>query len=661
MTSPYPHLFTPLALRHLTLKNRIVFGAHTANMSEEGIPGDRHLGYYRERARGGAAMIVVEPVPVHRTAVIIRGNFLHDSDAIVPHFRRITEEVKSHGAAIVQQLYHVGAHGDWDNSFAENWSPSGLPSMFDSDGSHAMTGREIEEVIEGHVAAARRARDAGFDGIEIMAAYSALMEQFWSPMTNRRDDRWGGSFDNRMRFSTEVYSRIRKACGEDFVCGLAVSIDPGAAQVQDIEALEAAVAWHDERALIDYVTLGRGSYWGFTTIIPPVFEQAMKGEEFTGRLKAVCRHARVQCEARVKSPDNGERIVAEGLADMVSIVRGQIADPHLAAKAAAGRADTIRPCISCNQQCIGRRRRDYWISCLVNPSAGREFEWGGDGFTPAEKPGRVLVVGGGPAGMEAARVAAERGHAVTLVEAGDRLGGSWRLAARQPMRNEIEPHLAWYERELGRLGVEVRLGRAMDADGVRAIGADHVVIATGARQPLTGYQRGLPEVDSLPGVELGNVCSINDVLSERVTPGRNVLVIDDLGGAWQGPGTALKLAEAGHAVTLVTRDAYVAMETARGSSDKGIRKGLAKAGADMRPMSAVTRWLGDSATIRHLPTGAEETRPFDTLVLAETPRPDDALVRALAGAPGVHAAGDCIAFHFASGAIYDGRRVAMSL
>ena len=147
MTSPYPHLFAPLALRHLTLKNRIVFGAHTANMSEEGIPGERHLGYYRERARGGAAMIVVEPVPVHRTAVIVRGNFLHDSDAVIPHFRRITEEVKSHGAAIVQQLYHVGAHGDWDNSFAENWSPSGLPSMFDSDGSHAMTDAQVEEVI----------------------------------------------------------------------------------------------------------------------------------------------------------------------------------------------------------------------------------------------------------------------------------------------------------------------------------------------------------------------------------------------------------------------------------------------------------------------------------------------------------------------------------
>ena len=229
------------------------------------------------------------------------------------------------------------------------------------------------------------------------------------------------------------------------------------------------------------------------------------------------------------------------------------------------------------------------------------------------------------------------------------------------MRNEIEPHLAWYEAELARLGVDVRRGRAMGADAVRAFRADKVVIATGARPPLTGYQRGLPEVDSLPGVELGNVCSINDVLSGRIAAGRRVLLIDDLGGSWAGPGTALKLAQEGHAVTIVTRDAYVAMEAARGSTDKAIRKGLAKAGADMRPMSAVMRWMGDGATIRHLPTGAEESKPFDTLVLAETPRSDDALFRALADTPDVHAAGDCIAFHFASGAIYDGRRVAMSL
>ena len=661
MTDTFPHLFAPLALRHLTLKNRIVFGAHTANMSEEGIPGDRHLGYYRERARGGAAMIVVEPVPVHETAVLTRGNFLADSDEVVEPFRRITDEVKSHGTVILQQLYHVGAHGDWDNSFRENWSPSGLPSMFNSDGSHAMTAAEIEEVIEGHVAAARRAKDAGYDGIEIMAAYSALMEQFWSPFTNRRGDDWGGTFDNRMRFSTRIYDGIRKACGEDFVCGLAVSIDPGAAPVQTIEDLETAVAWHDERALIDYVTVGTGSYWGGSNIIPTAFEQGHGGETYAARLKAVTRHARVQCEARVKTPANAERILSEGSADMVSIVRGQIADPWLAEKARTGRAGEIRPCISCNQQCIGRRRRDYWISCLVNPSAGREMEWHGDRLEPAKTRRTILVVGAGPAGLEAARVAAGRGHRVTLAEASDKLGGQWRLAALQPMRNEIENQLAWYERELTRLGIELRLSTAMDAAAVRNSGAGAVVIATGSLPAGTGYQRALPEVERLPGLERGHACSVNEVLDGAVVPGHRVLVLDDLGG-WPAAGTALKLAEAGHEVTLATRDGAVALDAARMGVDKALRRALACAGADMRPMSAVTQWRGDGATIRHLPSGAEETKGFDTLVIAGTPVANDDLVRELADdALEVHAIGDCVAHHKASGAIYDGRRIGLML
>jgi len=661
MTKPYPHLFEPLRLRHLTLKNRIVFGAHTANMSEEGIPGDRHFGYYRERARGGAAMIVVEPVPVHRTGVLTRGNFLEGSDEIVPHFRRITEEVKSHGTAIIQQLYHVGAHGDWDSSFSENWSPSGLPSMFNSDGSHAMTDRQVEEVIEAYVTAARRAHEAGFHGIEIMAAYSALMEQFWSPFTNRRDDRWGGSFENRMRFSREIYERIRKTCGDDFVCGVAVAIDPGAEIVQSIEMLQEVMAWHDERQLVDYVTLGRGSYWGFTRIIPTSFEQAMTGEEYAGRLKSVCRNIRVQCEARVTNPDNGERIVASGTADMVSIVRGQIADPHLANKARTGRAVEIRPCIGCNQQCIGRRHRDYWISCMVNPSTGREMEWGGDACGTSDNPRPVLVIGGGPAGMEAARVAAERGHGVRLVEATESLGGQWRLASLQPRRNELGDHLAWLERELERLGVAVDLGIEMDAQMVRDMGVSDVIVATGSRPPLTAYQRALPEQDGLEGLDRGQVCSINDIMAGAVTPGERVLVLDDI-GFWPGTGTALKLAEDGHAVTLVAKDAYIAAPMGRVQSDKAIRKALAAAGADLRPQSAVTAWTGDAATIRHLPTGAEETQSFDTFVICETPVANDTLWRELEGSGlNVRTIGDCIAYQQASGAFYQARKTAMEL
>src|SRR5262245_842649 len=200
-------------------------------MADGGLPGARHVAYYRERAIGGAGMIVVEPVPVHRTAVLTRGNFRVDDDSIVPGFRRLTDTCHeaaagSAGVVMIHQLYHVGQHGDADNSFAPNWSPSGLPSLHDADGSHAVTEVEIEEVIDGFVGAAKRAKAGGFDGVEVFAAYHALIDQFWTPWSNRRDDRWGGSLENRVRFSTTLLDRIRRACGDEFIVGLAVNCDP---------------------------------------------------------------------------------------------------------------------------------------------------------------------------------------------------------------------------------------------------------------------------------------------------------------------------------------------------------------------------------------------------------------------------------------------------
>src|SRR3990172_2449520 len=418
MPQPFPHLFQPLTLRHVTLKHRLTFGAHTANMSRDGLPADRHLGYYLERAIGGAAMIVVEPVPAHRTAVLTRGNFRHSDDAVVPQSRRITEACHEHGAVMIQQIYHVGAHGDWDNSFEPNWSPAGLPSMHDSDGSHAMTGAEIEEVVEGFAQA-----------------------------------------------------------------------QPDVLSLADQQEI---AAWHDARGLYDYVTVGTGSYYDFTRIIPAFLYEDKLGPPFAEAIKRVVRHARVQAESHIRTPENADYVIAAGQADMVSIVRGQIADPHMATKAAAGRPEDIRPCISCNQMCGGRRSRDYWISCLVNPSVGRESQWGGDRFAPAARPRRVLVVGGGPAGLEAARVAAERGHRVTLAEAADRLGGQFRLAGEQPRRAQILDLIAWYEGQLERLQVVVRLNAPMDAGEVRGFGADAVVLATRSPPGRAGFPRARP-------------------------------------------------------------------------------------------------------------------------------------------------------------------------
>jgi 2,4-dienoyl-CoA reductase-like NADH-dependent reductase (Old Yellow Enzyme family)/thioredoxin reductase len=655
MTQDFPALFQPLQLRHKTLRNRIVFGSHTANMAEGGLPGERHRGYYEERARGGAAMIVVEPVPVHRTAVLTRGNFLHSTDEIIPHFRKITDAVHGHGAVICHQLYHVGQHGDFDNSYEASWSPSGLPSFHDSDGSHAMTENEIEEIIDGFVQAARRAQLSGFDGIELFAAYNAMIDQFWLPFNNRRDDKWGGSFENRMRFSRTIMERIRKVVGDDFIIGLAVNMDETSKASQSMAQLQEVIAWHDQRQLMDYVTCGTGSYFNFTGIIPNAFHADKLGAPYAEALKQVVTHARVQCESHVRTPENANQVVASGQADLVSIVRGQIADPHLANKAREGRAEDVRPCLSCNQMCWGRRHRDYWISCLINPSAGREFEWGGDRFTPSTQPKSVLVIGGGVAGMEAARVAAERGHRVTLAEASDKLGGQFRLAGLTPRRGQIIDYIHWFERQLEKLQVKVLLNTPMDAEEVRAFGADHVVVATGSTPDGKGFQRALPEHDALPGIALGHVVTCEDVMARSARPGQRVLVLDETAN-WKGAGTALLLAEAGHVVVLVTPAASVMAEMARTAADIQMRTRLRALGVRMIAEAAISQWHGNGASVVQAGLAAEFVAA-DTLVIAATNVSNRELGDALA-APMI---GDAVAARNAAMAIYEGRKLAMAL
>jgi 2,4-dienoyl-CoA reductase-like NADH-dependent reductase (Old Yellow Enzyme family) len=656
----FPNVFSPVTLRHRTLRSRITFGAHTANMAEQGLPGARHIGYYRERALGGAGMIVVEPVPTHRTAVLTRGNFRHDDDAVIPHFRALTDACRDAAPDVVmiQQLYHVGQHGDADNAFAPSWSPSGMPSYHDADGSHAMTDTEIREIIAGFIAAAVRARSAGFDGVEVFAAYHALIDQFWTPWSNRRTDEWGGSFEGRMRLSSEILTGIRERCGDDFIVGLAVSMDETTEATLSLEEMAQVVAWHDERRLMDYVTCGTGSYLDFYPIIPVSLYEQRLGVPYAAALKAVVRHALVQAESHIRTPAAAEGVLADGHADLVSIVRGQIADPHLVAKARADRADEVRPCISCNQLCWGRRSRDYWISCLVNPSAGREFEWDGDRFEPTSDARHVLVVGGGPAGLEAARVAAERRHRVTLVERATELGGQFRLAGRQPSRGQILDLLAWYARRLEALGVDVRLGQELDAPGVAAIGADEVVVATGARPARVGFQRALPMVDRLPGVDRDDVLAIHDVLAGTGLPGPRVVVLDDLGD-WRGAGTALLLAETGHEVTLVTAAPVIAAGLAHSAADGPLRRRYAAAGGAARTGHVVVSWDDHGATIRSTLTGATDRLHADTLVIAETAVAQGGLSAALrAQGTSIHEIGDVVAPRRASLAFYEARELA---
>ncbi|MGY5808633.1 oxidoreductase [Rhizobium sp. LEGMi198b] len=661
MSQTFPRLFAPLKIGSRTLRNRIVFGAHTSNLALEGLPTERHAAYYAERAIGGAAMIVVEPMPVHASAVLTHHNFRHSDDAVIPHFAKVVRAIKDNGAVAIQQLYHVGAHGDSDNSFHPHWSPSGLPSYHDSDGSHPMTENEIWETIDGFVQAARRCREAGFDGVEVWAAYLGMVDQFWTPWSNRRGDQWGGSLENRTRMSREILSRIRETCGPDFIVGIAVSDEPDVKAALSREELAEIVKLHDELGLIDYVTCGSGGYLDFYKLMPTFIYPEKLGADLASTLKKVVKKAVVTAESHIRTPENAETVLGEGACDLVSIVRGQIADPHLARKAGEGRPEDIRGCISCNQMCWGRRSRDYWISCLINPSAGRESEWNGDRFTKTDAPKRVLVIGGGPAGLEAARVAAERGHKVILAEASNHLGGNFLLAGLQPRRAQILDLLAWYERQLKSLGVEVRLNTYVEAEEINAAELDVVVVATGSYSPETGFQKALPTVETLPGIEKGGVFTIEGVMAKQVRPGKHVLLLDE-GGGWRACGTAWKLAEDGHLVTIVTPDPFVGKELQRTAADVPMRQALRKLGVQWIVESSVVEWKGDGATLVDHNTGEHRFLEADTLVMATTNLPADWLMPGLSAlGVTIRQIGDCAAPRQAPYAFYEGRKIGLEI
>ncbi len=659
MTTAHPRLMSPIELRGHTLRNRIVFGAHTANMSVEGLPGERFGAYLFERALGGAAMIVAEPMPVHRTGVLTRGNFRHGTDDVIPHFRKITEPVKEAGAVLLQQLYHIGSHGDSDLSFSPHWGPSGGPSYHDSDGSHAMTEAEIEELIEAHIAAAVRCQKGGFQGVEVWGAYHSLLDQFWTPWSNKRNDKWGGSLENRTRMSRTIIEGIRKACGEDFIIGLAISTSDAYDVTLQGEALAEVVALHDATGHIDYVTCGHGGYLDFQRLMPTFLYAEKLTAPFTEELKKVVKHAKVTSEAHIRTPENAEAVIASGQADLVSIVRGQIADPHLAKKTAEGRAEDVRGCISCNQMCWGRRSRDYWISCLINPSAGREFEWGGDRFTPADKPRRVVVVGAGPAGLEAARVAAERGHRVDVFEAQPRIGGQFRLAGEQPRRAQILDLMDWYERQFEKLQVRLHLNSYVDADDIRALEPDAVVLATGSLPDEDGFQRWMPEAERLPGIDRGNVWSPEEVMRREAKLGDHVILYDE-GGNWRGLGTAWAMAERGQKVTIVTPEPFIGKELARTSADIPLRPRLAKLGVTFLTEHLIAEWHEQAATLRDMLTGTDSRLDASALVISTTNRAFDPLSADLADIE-THLIGDAAAPRQAPYAFHEGRKVALSL
>jgi 2,4-dienoyl-CoA reductase-like NADH-dependent reductase (Old Yellow Enzyme family) len=548
----FDKLFEPLKIRNVVIRNRIVSTGHAEVYAEAGMPSDRQIRYHAEKARGGIGLTICggsSSVSIDSPSAAWNGLDV-SHDRIVPHLRRFADAIHEHGAALMIQLTHMGRRSRWD---IQNWphlvSPSGIREPVHRASCKTMELEDIERIVRDFGQAVRRCKEAGLDGVEISAAHQHLIDQFWSPRTNKRTDHYGGSFDNRVRFGAQIFEEIRRVVGDDFVVGIRMCGDEFHPDGLDQAELLNIARFYARGGLVDFVDVigsGADTHAMMANIVPSMAYPPEPFLYLASRIKSEV-DVPVMHAQNIKDPVSAARIISEGHVDLIGMTRAHIADPHLVIKLREGRADEIRQCVGANY-CIDRNYRGADVLCVQNPATGRESSI--PHVVPrAARSLRVVVVGGGPAGMEAARVCALRGHSVTLLEKAPALGGQITLAARAPARDQMAGITRWLSMELQRLRVDLRLGRAADAQAVRALAPQVVVLATG----------GEPDLGELPlwRAAEGNVVSSHAVLGGTVPAAGNVLVYDRYGG-YAGATCADFLAQRGSLVEVVTPDLMVA-------------------------------------------------------------------------------------------------------
>ncbi|SEK79115.1 mycofactocin system FadH/OYE family oxidoreductase 2 [Rhodococcus maanshanensis] len=648
----YRHLLTPLALGRLTLRNRVVFSAHLTNSARGGLPTEQHVAYYEARARGGAGLIITEEHSTHPSDWPYEKLIQGYRPEVVPHYRKITDAVHAHGAVILAQLNHNGGQGSGMYSRRPVLAPSPVADPLFREVPKAVDAAEIEELVAGFAATAEHCRRGGFDGVEIQCSQASIVRAFLSPDANRRTDRYGGALANRARFLLEIVASVRAALGPEPVLGVRLTgeelIENG---IHLDEAVEVA-AMVEAGGHVDYINTSIG----MATQTLHLIEGSMAVPRGYALFIPNAIRGRVTLPVigvgRFTDPEHADLAIEEGHCDLIGVVRGQIADPDFAAKAAAGRPGDIRTCLSCNQECIGRVGLGRWLGCVENPMAGRESVL----LPMPRRLGlRVCVVGGGPAGLQAAATAAQRGHRVTLFERDARIGGQVRAAAAAAGRAEFGDLVRNLEAECARYGVEVRTGVDVDADLLRSLAPDAVIVATGAR----------PQRPRWAG-ESARVVDVRDVLEGRADPGGRVLVIDEL-GFHQATSVAESLAERGCAVTVATNGMIVGQDLGltldmEGWQSRAHLRGIAQL-TDLVPMGVVAA-AGSAVRVAllHHPTGVTSEPEFDWVVCAVHQQPEDRLWKQLSDSEfEVHRIGDALTPRRADAAVREGHRVAVAL
>jgi len=609
-------LLQPYRLKHLTLRNRIMSTAHEPAYSEDGLPKERYRLYHAEKARGGIALTMTAgSAVVSRDSPEAFGNLHAYRDEIVPWLKELSAACHEHGAAVMMQITHLGRRTNWNKG---DWLPVLAPSPVREPAHRAFPKAaedwDLERILADYAAAAERLQAGGLDGIEI-EAYGHLLDQFWSPATNRRDDELGGSLENRLTFTFRVLQAVRDRVGPDFIVGVRMVADEdwklGLSREEGVEIARRLIA----TGQIDFLNLIRGHIdtdAALSKVIPVQGTPAAPHLDFCGEVRAETRFP-VFHAARIADIATARHAVAEGKLDMVGMTRAHIADPHIANKVAAGRETEIRPCVGATY-CLDRIYEGHEALCIHNPATGREATMP-HVVRPARTARRAVVVGAGPAGLEAARVLSARGHQVTVFEAAPEAGGQLRLAARVPRRRELIGIVDWRLERCAEAGVEFRYNALVGSEEVLAEDAEVVVVATG----------GLPNTEILEGAELA--VSTWDILSGDVTPGESVLLYDD-NAAHPGLAAAEMIAGRGAALEIVTPERFFAVDVgglnhvayARCFEEHGVRLTINKRViAARRAGNRLEITLGSDYSER------TETREVDQLVVEHGTLPLDDL------------------------------------
>lgn len=646
----FPNLFSPFTLKSTEIRNRIFSTGHDTYLPEGGLPSDALIAYQRARARGGAGLIVIQVVGVHETSRYTEALLMGTSDDCIKPFSRLVNAIHDEGAKVFIQLFHPGRellgrpNGVVQPAFAPSHSPSERFKVIPREMSQSMIG----EIVDGFAQAARRMAAAGADGVEIVASHGYLPAQFMNPRVNRREDHYGGSFENRMRFTREAIAAIRAQVPEDFVVGMRMSGDE-----HDEDGLVEDDSVAIARALapdLDYLNVIAGTSAtasGATHIVPSMANEHGYVAPFAQKVKQATGKA-VFVAGRINQPQIAEEVLASGAADMCGMTRAMIADPEMANKARAGRTDDIRACIGCNQACIGHFQLGLSISCIQHPETGRELEFAAKPRAAVKR--KIIVAGAGPAGLKAAAVAAERGHEVHVHEREAQTGGQARLAQLLPKRAEFGGIITNLTAEAERHGAVIYRRSEVTPALLQRERPDAVIVATGSRPHMPPFEG-----------EAAQVVHVADILAGRAKTGQRVVVYDWMGD-WAGSGIAEQLAAEGAHVRLAVNHHCASASIQTYVRFEQVAR-LHRLGVEVHPWLRLYGGDGRTAYFIHTPSReAVVMEDVDTIVLNTPNRQEDGLSVILQELGIPHeVAGDALSPRTAEEAVYEGMLAGMAV